>query len=167
MSCDDREAGEPVGPKGEPLRLHASCAARGESGVLLLGPSGAGKSDLLLRLMAQGFDLVADDRVVLEDGLARAPAVLRGLIELRGWGIVRRPFRKAVRPVLCVRLLGKGEVLPRLPIPEQAREARTGLPQLWLEGLLASAVARVEMALDCVEGRALLQPQGAMLHAGD
>ena len=34
-------------------------------GVLIEGASGAGKSDLAIRLLEQGFRLVADDRVLV------------------------------------------------------------------------------------------------------
>lgn len=61
-------------------------------GVLVVGPSGAGKSDLAFRLMELGFQLVADDQVVIwiSEGKAygRAPEALSGLVEARGYGIV-------------------------------------------------------------------------------
>ena len=45
--------------------LHATAVARhtptGWRGVLIQGPSGVGKSDLALRLIGQGWRLVADD----------------------------------------------------------------------------------------------------------
>ena len=63
------------------MQIHASCAARDGAGVLLLGPPGSGKSDLVLRLLDRGFTLVADDRVVIEDGHASAPAALAGLLQ--------------------------------------------------------------------------------------
>jgi HPr kinase/phosphorylase len=82
--------------------VHASCVALGQKGVLLLGISGSGKSDLALRLIHDGWRLVADDRTVLtlEKGAlkAAAPAAIRGLIEVRGLGIVHLPARPA-RPV--------------------------------------------------------------------
>ena len=75
------------------MPLHASCAAHQGDGVLILGPSGAGKSDLLLRLLGRGWDLVADDQVELmaEDGtlVARTPAPLAGMMEVRGIGLLR------------------------------------------------------------------------------
>ena len=73
--------------------IHASCAALGEDAVILTGAPGSGKSDLLLRLIDAGFDLVADDRTILENGLASAPDSIAGLMEIRGVGIVRFPHR--------------------------------------------------------------------------
>ncbi|MDQ0465623.1 serine kinase of HPr protein (carbohydrate metabolism regulator) [Caulobacter ginsengisoli] len=70
------------------LRLHGLWR-----GALLTGPSGAGKSDLALRALAEGFSLVADDRVSLWASNGRvygaAPPTLAGLIEVRGLGIQR------------------------------------------------------------------------------
>lgn len=125
------------------MLIHGSCAARGGDGVLLLGPSGAGKSDLLLRLLYQGFTLVADDQVWIENGMARAPDALAGLLEVRGLGIVRLPFVGQVRPVLAVQLA----TAPRLPSPAQHRE--TALPLVCVDPALCSAPARVAVALDC------------------
>ncbi|ACI51663.1 HPr kinase [Gluconacetobacter diazotrophicus PA1 5] len=143
-------------------QIHAGCAARrgprgvdghqtDSQGVLLLGPPGAGKSDLLLRLVDAGYDLVADDRVDLAGGWASAPAALAGLIEIRGMGIVRMPFLARARPVLVVRLVGPDDRPDRLPLP--AHDPVTGLPEIRLDPALASAVARVNLALDCQHGR--------------
>lgn len=61
------------------------------AGVLLLGPSGAGKSSLALCAI-EGCPfgrsaLIADDQVLIgAAGTAAAPARLKGLIEVRGFG---------------------------------------------------------------------------------
>lgn len=143
-------------------RFHGGCVARRGLGVLIFGASGAGKSDLLLRLLARGYDLVADDRIEMEDDLVRAPAALRGLVEVRGWGIVRRAFVPEVVPHLAVRLIRPGEAFSRLP-EEGLTDGETGLPVLTLDGMMASAPERIDVALDCLEGRAFLLPQSAML----
>src|SRR5450432_1436979 len=94
------------------INIHASCVALGSKGVLLLGPSGCGKSDLALRLIDGGAKLVADDRTILfvKDGAlhGRAPAPIKGLLEIRGLGIVKLPVRVAVRIALVVELGGEG-----------------------------------------------------------
>src|SRR3712207_8502214 len=46
--------------------LHASSVAREGEAVLLIGSPGAGKSDLVLRLIREGWRLVADDQVALQ-----------------------------------------------------------------------------------------------------
>lgn len=133
----------------EAAALHASCVARtgaGEgNGVLLLGPSGSGKSDLALRLIGRGFILVGDDRVTLADGLVRPVPSLAGLLEVRGLGIVRRPFLPQARLALVVSL---GEP-DRLPAPERHD---SGAPLIRVNPFTASAPDIVILALDCALG---------------
>ena len=78
-----------------------TCVAVDGRGVLLRGPSGAGKSDLALRLIDRGAELVADDRVALVSSAgvltASAPPALRGLMEVRGLGVFRLPYRTSVQ----------------------------------------------------------------------
>lgn len=127
------------------MRIHGSCAAHDGDGVLLIGPSGSGKSDLLLRLLDHGFQFVADDQVLVEDGMARPPASLAGLLEVRGLGILRLPHLARARLALAV-TLGRPERLP-----EPARHL--GLPLVAVAGQEASAPARVALALRCATGR--------------
>jgi len=129
-------------------QIHASCVARGEAGVLLLGPPGSGKSDLVLRLLQCGFSLVADDRVQIERGIARAPFGLAGMLELRGLGIVSLPYVGQARLALVVDLAG---VAPRVPVP--TRDERLGLPLIAVDPRTAAAPARIALALDCALGR--------------
>ncbi len=129
-----------------PMHLHASCAARDGHGVLLLGPAGSGKSDLLLRLLAQDFTLVADDQVQVQGGFASPPKALAGLMEVRGLGIVRLPYTAPARLALAIEL-GVGDRLP-----EPTRHAGTGLPLVWIDPAQPSAAARVALALDCALG---------------
>ncbi|MBI4920220.1 MAG: hypothetical protein HY834_00590 [Devosia nanyangense] len=82
--------------------IHATGLMLGKTGLILRGPSGAGKSLLALELLdewdARGLPakLVSDDRIDVEStrsGLVmHAPKAIEGLIELRGRGIVSRPF---------------------------------------------------------------------------
>ncbi len=132
------------------MQIHASCAARDGAGVLLLGPSGCGKSDLLLRLLGEGFALVADDRVEIDSGEARAPATLAGLLEVRGFGIVRLPYCMAATLRLAVELVAAGGGGPRLPLPR--RHPALGLPLVAVDPDRASAARRVGLALDCALG---------------
>ena len=134
------------------MQLHGSCASKGGLGVLLLGPPGSGKSDLVLRLRARGFELVADDRVDIVDGIARPPPALAGLLEVRGLGIFRLPYVTAARLVLVVDLAARPPHLtPRLPMPE--RHAALDLPLVWIDAAAASAPERVALALDGAAGR--------------
>jgi HPr kinase/phosphorylase len=130
------------------MQVHGSCAARDGAGVLLMGPPGSGKSDLVLRLLSRGFDLVADDRVEVTDGIASAPPSLAGLLEVRGLGIVHLPHRPSAALALVVEL---GTPPPRLPAP--ARHATFDLPRIDIDAAAASAPERVALALDCALGR--------------
>lgn len=86
----------------ETHNIHATALVLDGVGLILRGPSGAGKSLLALELIdeweARGrpAKLVSDDRVdiVAEGGTLtlRAPRAIEGLAELRGRGIVSRPF---------------------------------------------------------------------------
>ena len=128
------------------ITLHGSCGARRGLAVLLLGRSGAGKSDLLLRLVDRGFDLVADDRVVVEGGEAAPPEALAGLIEIRGLGVLRMAHVAPVKLGLAILL---DEPAVRLPQPERHP---LGVPLLRMDPFAWSAAYRVEIALDCLAG---------------
>ena len=125
------------------MQIHGSCAARHGAAVIVLGPSGAGKSDLVFRLIDRGFELVADDRVDLNDGWVSAPAAIAGLLELRGLGIVRVAHCETAKLELVV-MLGAPERLPEPRMWDQAP-----VPLVSVEGHTASAAQMVEWALDC------------------
>lgn len=130
------------------MQIHGSCASKSGAGVLLVGPPGSGKSDLVLRLRGHGFDLVADDRVDIADGIARPPPALAGLLEVRGLGIFRLPYVAQARVALVVDL---SALAPRLPMPE--RHAALDLPLVRIDAGLASAPDRIALALEAVLGR--------------
>lgn len=138
-----------MGGMGRERQLHASVVAREGEGVILLGPSGAGKSELAFLLLERGFGLVADDRVILEEGPdALPPPELAGLLEVRGLGLFRLPHLPRARLVLAVSL---GEEGPRLPAPR--RHPALGLPLLALRGPGPAAALRIVWALDALSGR--------------
>lgn len=134
--------------------IHAGAARVGRHGVLVLGAPGSGKSSLLLALLEDirgDAVLVADDRVILDvrDGLvARPPDALAGLIEVRGVGIVRRPFVAETRVALVVEFRPPAEC-PRFPA-EEDRVVTVGgvpLPRLILPIGCHDAALRVRVAL--------------------
>lgn len=79
--------------------VHATAIVLGSRGILITGPSGSGKSSLAFTLLAQARNqgayaaLIADDQVLLsrqqDNIIARRPASIAGLIEIRGSGIVK------------------------------------------------------------------------------
>ena len=106
----------------------------GTTGLLFVGPSGVGKSSVALHCIyearARGLfsALVSDDQVLVseEDGalVARAPASIAGLAELRGAGIIkvetvdRAVLHQAIRPIappFAERLPPEGETFETLP----------------------------------------------------
>jgi HPr kinase/phosphorylase len=91
---------------------------------------------------------VADDRVEIADGVAACPAALAGLLEVRGLGIVRLPYRDHARLALVVDLDGPVE---RLPLPQLHPELR--VPVVRIDANAASAPDKVALALDCALGR--------------
>lgn len=130
-----------------------TCVAVDGRGVLLRGPSGAGKSDLALRLIDGGAELVADDRVALVSSAgvltASAPPALRGLMEVRGLGVFRLPYRTSVQVSLVADLVdGQGE---RLPAPHRTTILGHSLPAIRLSAKASSAAARVRLVLGTAE----------------
>jgi HPr kinase/phosphorylase len=145
---------------GKAVNIHATCIvlaraglafkASPGAGILLLGRSGSGKSDLALRLIARGAKLVSDDRTDLfvERGklVARAPMSIRGLIEVRGLGIVALPSAAKARIALAVSL---GGAKARLPQPEDYKspfDLSAPVPLLRLAPFEASAPEKIVLA---------------------
>jgi serine kinase of HPr protein (carbohydrate metabolism regulator) len=137
-------------PSTGPLWLHASCVELNRSGVVLLGPSGSGKSDLALRLIDGGACLIADDRLAVERTgeslFGRPAATLAGLLEIRGFGIVRLPHQAVCRLGLIVDLDPRTSP-ERLPEPEFLPLLGLALPCLRLDPRAPSACAKVRLAL--------------------
>jgi len=135
---------------------HAGLVARRVGGlwrgVLIEGASGAGKSDLALRALEAGFRLVADDRVVtfVSEGrlYGRAPDPLKGLVEVRGFGVVAEPALPQAEIVLIVRCVDDPARVDRLPQPR--REALLGLdlPVFDLWPLEPAAPAKIGRMLE-------------------
>ncbi len=133
--------------------LHATAVARHTPGgwraVLIQGPSGVGKSDLALRLIGQGWRLVADDWTHLWASggalYAAAPATITGKIEVRGLGVLGAPACTLARIVLAVQCTH--EAIERLPEPDAWTWDGVAIPRLRLDPRPASAGQVVATAL--------------------
>jgi serine kinase of HPr protein (carbohydrate metabolism regulator) len=138
--------------------VHASAVLVGARAVLIRGPSGAGKSRLALELIEAARNgallfakLVGDDRVHLEAAgcrlLVRPADALKGLIEVRGVGILRRAY-EACAVVGLVVDLAAGDA-KRLPEPGQVAIAGIKIPRLAVAPGMAALPAVFAMVTSC------------------
>jgi serine kinase of HPr protein (carbohydrate metabolism regulator) len=146
-------------PDARDLLVHATAVAIEGCAALIRGPAGAGKSDLALRCIAQPASgllrahaaLVADDQVLLRIAAGRAtahpPEAIRGLIEVRGLGIVPVPYVAEARVCLLANLV-EGCRIERLPEPDLHLEFHgISLPYMELSAFEASAPIKLLLAL--------------------
>lgn len=93
--------------------------------------------------------LIADDRVDLtrEDGelVARCPGSIRGLLEVRGVGIVRVESEVSAKIGLVIDLVGRDKV-ERLPAARSRDYLGVAVPLLALDPFEVSAPAKVAIA---------------------
>lgn len=133
-------------------------------GVLIRGRSGAGKSDLALRLMQNGWRLVGDDWVEVfacKGALyAVAPATIAGRMEVRGLGVVSRPFLPLTRIALSLHLTH--EPVERMPEADQDVIDGIAIPRLVMDPRPASAPLVVTAAMELVAKRPLGRDDGAL-----
>ncbi len=153
-----------MAPAGPEL-VHGTAIALAARAALIRGAPGSGKSDLALRCLAVPASglireqplLVADDQVLIEprDGrlVLGCPAPIKGLIEVRGVGILPVPTREAADLALVVDLVA-ADAVERLPDPESTVDLM-GVPvrRLALYAFEASASLKLLLALqDAADG---------------
>lgn len=147
--------------------IHGTALVYKGRGLLIRGPSGSGKSILALRLMEQGGRLVADDQVFVSSRsgrlIATAPHEIKGLVELRGLGLIRA----IAEPAVLIDLVGDLQVGPgaaheatpeatpgatvdRMPDPETLKTEILGvaLDRVWLPRERDAALIIVNQALE-------------------
>jgi len=131
-------------------RVTGTCVSIDGHGVLLQGPSGCGKSDLALRLIEDGAFLIADDHTDLEvrgnSLIATAPESIRGMLEVRGLGILRIDPANDVELTAVVDLVAADQ-MPRMPEPEHIHMLGVALPVFKLVSFEPSAPAKVRLAV--------------------
>ncbi len=132
------------------MNIHASCVSLRNKGVLLLGPSGSGKSDLALRLISLfGGILVADDRVDIllshNDIIASAPKSIKGLLEVRGIGIIKLKSKSSVKIDLVIELVSNP--LERMPEEEKYNLCGKDIPFYRINPFEISAPSKIMAAL--------------------
>ncbi|MEE3000282.1 MAG: HPr kinase/phosphatase C-terminal domain-containing protein [Pseudomonadota bacterium] len=119
-------------------------------GVLIQGVSGSGKSDLALRLIDDGADLIADDQVIIkasEKGLHLSPPdSIAGLIEIRGFGVVK------LEPVYEIPLYLLVKVNPtkqqkRMPKMKKKLIRNISVPIININPFESSALAKIKIVL--------------------
>ncbi len=132
------------------IQVHGTSLAVDGIGVLLRGPSGSGKSDLALRLINAGAKLVADDQTALENEAGRiimtSNAVLIGLLEVRGVGILPVPSIPRARLGLVCDLMAPADKIARLPEKEYAEYLGVRIQRMRLHAFAASAAAKLRIA---------------------
>ena len=96
--------------------LHASCVEKNGQGILLRGPAGSGKSSFALSLINRGFNLVGDDQIVLVKQanrlIAKPAEALKGLLEVRGLGIIELTFSDSCEIAYVIDLVPCSERMP-------------------------------------------------------
>ena len=139
---------------------HATALVVGDTGLLLLGESGSGKSTLAAALITRGGQLIADDEVHLSTAggllVASPPASLAGIIELRGFGLVRLPHLASHPLHLVVRC--QTQPPERLPEPETTTLLGLTLPIITLNPVATHSAECLMLWVEAMqEGRVLPQ----------
>ena len=126
--------------------IHATCINLNSKGILFLGYSGTGKSDLALRLITLfSASLVSDDRtdvVRISDKIkAKAPDILKGLLEVRGVGIVNFEYMEETTVDVVIKL--ESEKQERLPEKQYYELEGIKLPLFKINPFEVSAPSKV------------------------
>ncbi len=132
--------------------IHASCVSWQNNGILILGKSSQGKSDLCLRLIQNhGAVLVADDRVILnvshETIVVSAPDNLKGMLEVRGVGILQAPHCDNCSLSIVVELVSDSTTVERFPDDEFWVYGNIKLPLIRICAFDVSAANKIIAAL--------------------
>ena len=133
--------------------IHATCVSLNNKGILLLGKSGSGKSDLALRLIEQtGAILISDDRteLLIKNNKITASYVdkIKGLLEVRGIGIINKNYQKETQISLVVELVDNLKKVERLPEEEYWKFKNIKIRKIKLFPFECSAPYKIKAACD-------------------
>ena len=101
------------------MDIQATAVSYQKRAILIQGPSGVGKTFLALQLMERGATLIGDDvvEICLKNNklYCKAKEKLKGVVEVRGLGLVTGLKVSKSTPVLCIICLHKNftERLPK------------------------------------------------------
>ncbi|HBQ22134.1 MAG: hypothetical protein DBW67_04735 [SAR116 cluster bacterium] len=119
---------------GACMKLQANGFSYRGEGILLTGPSGIGKTGLMLEMIRSGGQLVGDDAVVLHNQsgslFMTPPDATKGLVELRGVGVIR--LEPAEKILVTMHLCLGHKISERLPNAQQVSWLGVGLPSYFL-----------------------------------
>ena len=126
--------------------IYATCINLNSKGVLILGPSGSGKSDLALRLMTLfSAKLVSDDRTEVQNDNgcleANAPEILKGLLEVRGVGVIKAEYLEKTKIDVVLKLTS--EKIERMPECKEYEIEGVKLPLFYINPFEVSAPSKV------------------------
>lgn len=133
--------------------VYATSVSLKGKGILLQGKSGLGKSDLALRLIEQcGAFLIADDRTNLfiknKEIYACCPDNIKGLMEVRGLGIIKKEFVEEAKVFLVVELVENREQIERMPEKEYIDFEGIKIRKIKIYPFEASAAYKVKLVCD-------------------
>ena len=135
--------------------IYATCVSIKGAGVLLLGKSGSGKSDLALRLSEnKEAVLVADDRtdICLKEGTVYAYASdnIKGLLEVRGIGLIKFAYVEDIPVKLAVELVEDAKKVERMPEAEFFEIKGCRIPLIKLYAFEVSAADKIVIKLKSI-----------------
>ena len=100
------------------MEIQATAISYQKHAILIQGPSGTGKTSLALQLIERGAHLIGDDIVEVfiknKQLYCKSEEKLKGVVEVRGLGLVAGLKVSKPAPVLCVIRLHKKST-ERLP----------------------------------------------------
>ena len=135
-------------------QVYATAVAYHGFGFLIRGPSGSGKSDLALRLIEDGAKLIADDQVnisaVRKELYLSSPDSISGLIEVRGFGVIKIGAVRDIKLRLIVDLDPSYET-ERTPTIKEELIKNITVPVTNMKAFESSILARIKLILGYLE----------------